>query len=162
MLLSLQDILETEIELHQALWEQLKEEASGFGVLSGNELLRIQRAKDKIVEQVIRQEEKRISLVDQFPRLWPQQPSPFTLSVIIQLAHTDQAKALQRCFDELQNLLSEIRILAERNGLESSASLKSEEASMRFLTEGSGRQQATYSGSGELQHSGSKVSRTSV
>jgi len=30
------------------------------------------------------------------------------------------------------------------------------------LTEGSGRQQATYSGSGELQHSGSKVSRTSV
>ena len=30
---------ETEIELHQALWEQLQEEASGFGVLSGNELL---------------------------------------------------------------------------------------------------------------------------
>lgn len=118
--------------------------------------------KDKIVEQVIRQEEKRISLVGQFPRLWPQQPSPFTLSVIIQLAPADQAKALQYCFDELQNILSEIRILAERNSLESSARLKSVEASMRFLTEGSGRQQATYSGSGELQHSGSKVSRTSV
>ena len=117
MLVSLQDILETEIELHQTLCEQLQEEASGFGVLSGNELLRIQRTKDKIVEQVIRQEEKRISLIDQFPWLWPQQPSPFTLSVIIQLAPIEQAKALQRCFDELRNILSEIRIMAERNSL---------------------------------------------
>ena len=159
---ALQVILQTEVELHQSLLLQLQEEAVGFGVLTGSELLKIQRAKEKSVEQIIRQEEKRVALVNQFPQLWPEQTGPFVLSVIIRLAPASQATVLQQCFDQLQGLLAEIRNLAERNSLESSARLRSVEASLRFLAEGPGRQQATYSGSGEIQHSGSKVPRTSA
>lgn len=162
LLEDLQRILQTEVTLHEQLRQHLQEEASGLGVLNGSDLLKIQRSKERCVEQIIKQEEERIALVEQFPQHWPEQPPPFTLRVIISLAPPDTARALRQCFEDLQRLLTEIRTLAESNGQVSSARLKSVEASMRFLTETQQRTQQTYSGSGELQNSGNKVPRTSV
>ena len=162
LLTELQQILQTEITLHEQLLLHLQEEASGFGVLNGSELLRVQRSKERCVEQIIKQEEIRVALIAQFPQHWPEQPPPFTLRVIIPLAPPELGGALRQSFDQLQLLLANIRELAENNGKESSVRLRSVEASMRFLTDSQQRQQPTYSGSGELQHSGNKVPRISV
>tara|TARA_B100000579_G_C22710438_1_gene794277 strand:+ start:51 stop:323 length:273 start_codon:yes stop_codon:yes gene_type:complete len=81
-----------------------------------------------------------------------------TLSVIISKTTEEFSIPLQKCFDQLKSLITDIGKMADKNSLQASGRLKSINYSIDFMHQiQSGP--PTYSDSGKIQKGASKISR---
>lgn len=154
-------ILHRETELHEMLLELLREEAEGFGTLSGSAMLTLQSKKLQHTRMIAKLEGQRIQLVEKMAEGFDTEAKSLTLSEIIRHAPTEWAAPLQTCFDRLKELIAQIRDQAESNSEQSASRLKSVEASLQFIAKLQGAQQL-YSGNGRLHTSASKISRAAI
>ena len=81
-----------------------------------------------------------------------------TLSVIISKTTEEYSKPLQRCFDQLKNLITEIGKIADKNSVQASGRLKSIKSSIQFMSQIQNGP-PTYSDAGKIQKGTSKISR---
>ncbi len=154
-------ILHRETELHEMLLDLLRDEAEGFGTLSGSAMLTLQSRKLQHTRMISKLERRRIQLVEEMADDFTAAEESLTLSEIIFQAPTEWAAPLQSCFDRLKEMIAQIREQAASNSEQSASRLKSVEASLQFISKQQGAQQL-YSGNGRLHTSASKISRAAI
>jgi len=151
-------ILQKEVKLHEHLISLLQKEAEGFGSLRGSDLLKLQGEKSRCVRASARLEKERIELVEKIAHSWNVKSQELTLSVIISRTTEEFSKPLQRCFDQLKRLITEIGNIADKNSLQASGRLKSIKSSIEFISQVQNGP-PTYSDDGKIQKGTSKISR---
>ena len=151
-------ILQKEIKLHENLISLLQNESEGFGSLRGSDLLKLQGEKSRCVRSSARLEKERIELVEKIAHSWNMKAEELTLSVIISKTTEEYSKPLQRCFDQLKNLITEIGKIADKNSVQASGRLKSIKSSIQFMSQIQNGP-PTYSDAGKIQKGTSKISR---
>ena len=151
--------LQKEVELHEQLISQLQKESAGFGRLRGSQLLELQGEKSRCVRATVQLEKERIQFVEQLADSWNTESKELTLSVIIDRTKDEYSEPLQKCFEQLKRLVTEICKIADENALQASGRLKSVESSIRFMSHLQNGP-PTYSDAGKLQNGTSTMSRT--
>ena len=151
--------LQKEVELHEQLISQLQKESEGFGRLRGSQLLELQGEKSRCVRATAQLEKERIQFVEQLADSWDAESQELTLSVIIDRTEDEYSEPLQKCFERLKCLVTEICKIADENALQASGRLKSIESSIRFMSHLQ-KGPPTYSDAGKLQNVTSTMSRT--
>jgi len=151
-------ILQKEVKLHEHLISLLQMESEGFGSLRGSDLLKLQGEKSRCVRTSARLEKERIELVEKIAHSWNLKSQDLTLSVIISRTTEEFSKPLQRCFDQLKRLITEIGKIADKNSLQASGRLKSIKSSIEFISQVQ-NDPPTYSDEGKIQKGTSKISR---
>ena len=152
-------ILQKEVKLHEHLVSLLKSESEGFGSLRGSDLLKIQGEKSRCVRASARLERDRIEFVKKIALSWDLRWEDLTLSLIISKTTEEYSKPLQKCFDQLKCLISEIIRIADKNSLQASGRLKSINSSIDFMSQIQNGP-PTYSEEGKIQKGESKISRS--
>ena len=153
--------LQQQTEMHENLLHLLKKESEGFGSLRGAELLKLQGEKSRCVRTTAQLEKERILLVEQYAKSWDTDSDNLTLRVIIGRADNEYSIPLQKCFERLKLLISDIREIAEENSMQSSGRLKSVESSLQFISQLQNGP-PTYSEVGKIQKRTGTMSRAEV
>ena len=155
------NILLQQTELHENLLHLLQKESEGFGSLRGSELLKLQGEKSRCVRATAKLEKERILLVEQYAKTWDTDSKSLTLRVIIGRADNEYSIPLQKCFERLKLLISNIREIAEENSMQSSGRLKSVESSLQFISQLQNGP-PTYSEVGKIQKRTGTMPRAEV
>ena len=144
------NILQQQTELHENLLHLLQKESEGFGSLRGSDLLKLQGEKSRCVRATAKLEKERVILVEQYAKSWDTDSKNLTLRVIISRVDDEYSIPLQKCFERLKLLISNIREIAEENSMQSSGRLKSVESSLQFISQLQNGP-PTYSEAGKIQ-----------
>ena len=152
------NILQKEMKLLEHLIFLLQKEADGFGRIRGSDLLKLQGEKSRCVRASARLEKERIELVGKIADSWNVKLEDLTLSVIISKTTEAYSKPLQKCFDQLKKLITEIGKMADNNSLQATGRLKSIKSSIQFMSQIQNGP-PTYSDEGKIQKGMSKISR---
>ena len=154
-------LLKQEVTLHEELAQHFAEELQSIGHRSGAELLKLQTQKVQCYHKITLVENSRIEVVQQLAQAWDLKEPGVTLRQIITRASEPFSVALQECFDQLKQLVTNIQKVAEQIHRVTEARLKPVEASLRFLSKLKKRQH-TYSETGVVQPPLATISRGAI
>ena len=160
-LTNLKDLLVEEIEIHEALKNELQQEAALDGEMNGAALLKVQQGKIRKVREIQTLEIQRMQVVDELASAWNVAPGELTLRKIIPRAPAELGERLGECHARLVTLVDEIRQLARKTAANAQSRLKAIDATLAVINEAI-KMHPTYSEEGRLQKVTPTFKQTSV